>query len=138
MVREATVRPLACLAYPKERFRDKPLFVAAAFFVSEIQSAKDEKACLKGSTDWFVINAKAGTTMINHVSFTTFEIGDNWAGGGQSGRTFHAGRCYELGVQTVISRAAYDPENDKAFSRQDRSEVEGRLKQALDSFVFLK
>jgi hypothetical protein len=29
-------RTLACFAYPKDRFRDKPTFVAAAFFVTDI------------------------------------------------------------------------------------------------------
>jgi membrane protease YdiL (CAAX protease family) len=50
-----------------------------------------------GSWAW-VINSK-GTTTINHVAFKTFEIGDNWMSGGQSGpayRTFHNGKCYEL------------------------------------------
>ncbi|SPF46913.1 hypothetical protein SBA1_690010 [Candidatus Sulfotelmatobacter kueseliae] len=45
---------------------------------------------------------------------------------------------YELGMQTVISRAAYDPETDKEYTKQDRAEAEGRLGQALDSSVFLK
>jgi len=80
---------MACFAYPKERFKDKPLFVAATFFVSEIRSAKTEKECLKGSPNWLVINSKAGTTTINHVTFKTFEIGDNWTSGGQGG-------CIEL------------------------------------------
>jgi hypothetical protein len=89
---------MACFAYPNERFKDKPSFVAATFFVSEIQAAKTERICLKGSPNWFVINSK-GTTTINHVAFKTFEIGDNWMSGGQSGpayRTFHNGKCYEL------------------------------------------
>src|ERR1700730_8966982 len=132
---------MACFAYPNERFKDKPSFVAATFFVSEIQSAKTEKVCLKGSPNWFVINSKAGTTTINHVAFKTFEIGDNWTSGGQSGpayRTFHNGKCYELGIQTVISRAEYDPGTVKKFTKKDRSEVEGRLKRALNSFAFLK
>jgi len=136
---DATV--LACFAYPKERFKDKPLFVAATFFVTEIESAKTEKACLKGSSDWLVLNSNAETTTINGITFKVFEIGDNWAGGGQRGpvyRTFHKDRCYELGMQTVISRAAYDPETDREFTKQDSSEVEGRLGQALNSFVFLK
>lgn len=132
---------LACFAYPKDNFKDKPRFVAASFYVSEIQPAKTEEECLKGSSDWFVINSKAATTTINHVGFKTFEIGDNWAGGGQSGpayRAFHRGKCYELGVQTVFSRAEYDPGTVKEFTKKDLSEVEGRLRQALASFVFLK
>jgi hypothetical protein len=53
-------RAMACFAYPKEKFKDKPHFVTASFFVSEIQSAKTEDACLKGSPDWYVINSKRG------------------------------------------------------------------------------
>jgi hypothetical protein len=131
----------ACFAYPKERFKDKPAFVAATFYVSEILSAKTEEVCLKGSPDWYVIKSEAGTTTINHITFKAFEIGDNWTSGGQSGpayRTFHSGKCYELGIQNVFSRAEYDPGAVKGFTKKDSSEVEGRLRQALNSFVFLK
>jgi len=131
----------ACFAYPNERFKDNPHFVAATFFVSEIQSAKTEEVCLKGSPNWYVINSKAGTTTINHVTFKTFEIGDNWTSGGQSGpayRTFHHGKCYELGIQTVISRGEYDPGTVKELTKKDWSDVEGRLRHALHSFAFLK
>jgi hypothetical protein len=132
---------LACFAYPQARFKDKPHFVAATFFVSDIQSAKTEAECLKGSPNWLVINSKAAPATINHVTFKTFEIGDNWTSGGQSGpayRTFHTGACYELGIQTVISRVEYDPGTVKEFTKEDQSEVEGRLRQALNSFVFLR
>jgi hypothetical protein len=131
---------VACFAYPKERFKDKPSFVAATFYVSEIESAKNKKICMDGSPDWFVINSK-GVTTINHVTFKIFEIGDNWMSGGQSGpayRTFHNGKWYELRIQTVRSRAEYDPGTVKEFSKEDWSEVEGRLRNALNSFVFLK
>jgi hypothetical protein len=120
----------ACFAYPKERFKDKPTFVAATFYVSEILSAKTEEACLKGSPDWFVIKSETETTTINHITFKAFEIGDNWTSGGQSGpayRTFHSGKCYELGIQNVFSRAEYDPGTIKEFTKKDSSEVEGRL-----------
>ncbi len=130
---------MGCVAYPPERFKDKPAFVGATFYVSEIESAKTQKECLEGSKNWFVINSKGATTTINHVAYKTFEIGDNWTSGGQNGpayRTFHNGKCYELGTQTVISRA-YDSGTVKQFTK-DRSEVEGRLRQALNSFVFLK
>ena len=133
--------PAACFAYPKERFKDKPAFVAATFYVSEILSAKTEEVCLKGSPDWFVIKSEAETTTINHITFKAFEIGDNWTSGGQSGpayRTFHKGKCYELGIQNVFSRAVYDPGTVKKFTKKDSSEVESRLRQPLNSFVFLK
>ncbi|MGA9391738.1 MAG: hypothetical protein WBV69_14975 [Candidatus Sulfotelmatobacter sp.] len=132
---------LACFAYPKERFKDKDIFVAATFYVSEILSAKTEEVCLKGSPDWFVIKSKAETTTINHITFKAFEIGDNWTSGGQSGpayRTFHKGKCYELGIQNVVSRAVYDPGTVKKFTKKDSSEVQSRLRQPLNSFVFLK
>src|ERR1700737_1161503 len=132
---------MACFAYPSEKFKNKPLFDAAAFYVSVVQSAKTENVCLKGSPDWLVIDSKAGTTTINHVAFKTFEIGDNWTSGGQSGpayRTFHDGKCYELGIQTSTSRAVYDHGTVKEFTKKDWSEVEGRLSQPLNSFVFLK
>lgn len=134
-------KTVACFAYPNEAFKDKDVFVATTFYVSEIPSAKTEDVCLKGSPDWLVLNSKVVTTTINHVAFKTFEVGDNWMGGGQSGpayRTFHKGQCYELGIQTVTSRAVDDPGTVKKFSKKDWSEVEGRLRQALNSFVFLK
>jgi hypothetical protein len=132
---------MACFAYPKEKFRDNHQFVAASVFVSKIKSAKNQKTCLKGSRNWFVISSEPKTTTINHVEFREFEVGDNWAGGGQSGpvyRTFHNGACYELGIQEVMSRAAYDPERDKLLTDEDRAEVRKPLAQVLDSFVFLK
>jgi hypothetical protein len=131
----------ACFAYPKERFRDVGVFVAATFYVSEILSAKTDVACLKGSPDWFVIKSEPKTTTINHITFKAFEIGDNWTSGGQSGpayRTFHKGKCYELGIQNVFSRAVYDPRTVQEFNKKDSSEVENRLRQVLNSFVFLK
>jgi hypothetical protein len=132
---------LACFAYPKEKFKDKPHFLAATFFVSEIRSAKTEAECVSGSPDWLVVNSKPEIITINGTAFKTFEIEDNWAGGGRSGpvhRTFHHDRCYELGIQIAISRAEYDPGTVKEFTPQDRADVEGRLGQALSSFVFLK
>jgi len=132
---------MACFAFPRERFRDNDQFVAATVFVAEIKSARNQKTCLKGSQNWFVISSGPKTTTINHVAFREFEVGDNWAGGGQSGpvyRTFHNGLCYELGIQEVISRAAYDPERDKPLTPEDRAEVQKPLAQVLNSFVFLK
>ncbi len=110
-------------------------------FVAEIKSAKNQNVRLKGSENWFVIRSEPKTITANHVTLSEFEVGDNWAGGGQSGpvyRTFHNGVCYELGIQEVISRAAYDPERDKPLAHEDRAEVQKPLAQVLNSFVFLK
>lgn len=132
---------LACFSYPHEKFKDKPAFVAATFYVSEILSAETEEVCLKGSPNWYVIKADPETTTINHATFKTFEIGTNWTSHGQAGpayRTFHNGKCYELGIQNVFSRAEYDPGTVKEFTKKDSLEVKRRLRQALNSFVFLK
>ena len=132
---------MACFAFPKEKFRANHQFVAATVFVAEIKSAQNQKACLKGSQNWFVISSEPKTITINHVTLREFEVGDNWAGGGQSGpvyRTFHNGVCYELGIQEVLSRAAYDPERDKPLTHENRAEVQKPLAQVLNSFVFLK
>ena len=88
-----------------------------------------------------VIKSEAEATTINHIAFKAFEIGDNWTSGGQEGsayRTFHKGKCYELGIQNVFSHAVYDPGTFKKFTKKDPSEVESRLRQPLNSFVFLK
>jgi hypothetical protein len=116
-------------------------FVAATAFIAEIKSGTNRRTCLEGSLNWFVISPEAKNITINHVTFREFEVGDNWAGGGQSGpvyRTFHNGVCYELGIQEVISRAAYDPDRDKPLTPEDRAEVQKPLAQVLNSFVFLK
>lgn len=132
---------LACFAFPRDKFRDGQQFVAATVFVAEISSAKTQKTCLSGSHDWFVIGSKTKTTMIHGVRFRQFEVGDNWAGGGQSGpvyRTFHRGICYELGIQEVISRAAYDPERNKPLTPADFADMRKPLAQVIESFTFLK
>src|ERR1700680_2567530 len=93
---------LACFAYPKDKFRDKPAFTAGAFFVGEVEGATTEAACLQGSQNWNPDEIEAAKlSKINGVTFNVFEIGTNWAGGGQGGpvyRTFHGKRCYELGI----------------------------------------
>ena len=130
---------IACFAYPKDKFKEKPTFSAAAFFVAEILEATQE-VCLAGSQQWLFLSPE--TTKINAVTFRLFRISDSWTSGGQTGeiyRVFHNKKCYEVGIQEAhTSSAAYDPETIKEFSKQDQDEVHGRLKQALDSFRFLK
>lgn len=53
-------------------------------------------------------------------------------------RSFHNGKCYELGIQTVTSRAAYDPESHNNIKNRGLAEVDKRLKETLRSLVFLK
>jgi hypothetical protein len=135
---------IACVAHPRDKFKDKPTFAAAAFFVAEVRTATTEKACLEGSRYWNIEDAeraKIKMVRINGVTFKVFEIEDNWAGGGQVGpvyRTFHGKKCYELGIQTTISRGGYAPGTIKEFTKEDNDQVQRRLKQALNSFRFVK
>ncbi|MFY9530717.1 MAG: hypothetical protein WAR24_17585, partial [Candidatus Acidiferrales bacterium] len=79
---------------------------------------------------------------INSISFKHFRISDAWTSGGQTGdiyRVFHDKKCYELGIQEAnTSPGAYDPGTIKEFTKRDSDEVRARLKQALDSFIFIK
>lgn len=135
---EGTGNTIACFGYPKERFKDKPTFIAATFFVAEIDDAKTEKICLEGSQYWKM----AGSTTINGVSFVVFNGGEKkWPGGSQGGpifRAFHDGKCFELGLKAAMEHGGDDPEALKKFTKQDDDEVKSRLKQALDSFRFTK
>src|ERR1700679_1346642 len=68
------VSALVCFAYPKDEFRDKPVFAAAAFFVGKIEEATTENACLQGSQNWNPDEIKtAKLTRINGVAFKVFE-----------------------------------------------------------------
>ena len=133
---------VACFAYPKGKFKEKKTFSAAAFFVSEIGDATTEKDCLQGSPYWNMDDIKTGSATLNGVTFKVFEVDQHWLGGGQGGpvyRAFHAKKCYELGIQTAGSSPGnYDPGTFKEFTQRDRNEVQGRLKQALSSFRFVK
>jgi hypothetical protein len=78
---------------------------------------------------------------INGAKFKAFEVGDNWAGGGQRGtvyRGFRGGTCYELSVQIVVSRAALETQQDVDLFYKEEPEVRVRLMQVLDTFRFVK
>ena len=130
---------MVCLAYPKDNFKDKPTFSGAALFIAEIGAASTSQACLEGSRNWLIagIQSRIASTKAKH-----FRISDAWTSGGQTGdiyRIFHRQKCYELGIkQAGTSAGAYDPGTIKEFTKQDQEEVYSRLKQALDSFHFLK
>jgi hypothetical protein len=131
---------IACFAYPKTDFKDKPTFSAAAFFVAEVPGAATAEACLAGTQDWLIEGAE--NTKINSIRAKLFHISDNWLSGGETGdiyRVFHAKKCYELGVQEAhTSSGAFDPGTFKEFTQQDSKEVTARLTQALNSFTFIK
>jgi hypothetical protein len=131
-------RTLACFAYPKERFVDKPAFSAAVFFVAEIQQPATEEPCLDGE-DWLPESSES--IEINGVPFKVFHTRDAWTNGGRSAeiyRTFH-GKCYELGLQEVHEApVVLKPGSFKEFTKTDEQIVHRALTEALKSFRFLK
>ena len=133
---------LVCFAYPKAKFKDYPTFGAAAFSVAKVKRADTEKECLSGSPDWDIDPHGSGkTATINHVTFRVFEtdgLGMSHSQDGHVYRNFHRNTCYELSIRmTSTDPGAFDTP-PKEFTQEDLNEVEGRLKQALDSFSFLK
>jgi hypothetical protein len=137
---EDSVTTIACFAYPKDKFKDKPTFVGAAFFAAEVQPATTASACLQGSRNWLVRSVQIAR--INSVSFKHFRVSDAWTSHYQTGdiyRVFHDQKCYEVGIQEINASAGlYDPGTIKEFTKRDAGEVRALLEQALDSFVFLK
>ena len=137
---KATAVP-SCFAYPKTRFKDYPTFEAATFSVSDIKSAVTEKKCLGGEPDWVIDPRESGKTVnINDVRFKLFETDGVATGHGLDGhvyRTFHRNRCYELSIR-IASTGSWVFGPVKEFTRKDWDEVNGRLKQSLDSFRFLR
>jgi hypothetical protein len=137
---EDSATTIACFAYPKDKFKDKPTFVGAAFFVAEVRPAITPSACLQGSPNWLVRNGHIAR--INSVSFKHFRVSDAWTSHRQTEdvyRVFHDQKCYEVGIQQIdTSAGAYDPGAIKEFTKLDAGAVRDRLQQALDSFVFLR
>ena len=78
---------------------------------------------------------------IHGVSFAVFEFGEAGMSQGVSGdvyRTFHRGKCYQLGINLATANAqTFDPPATE-FTKDDWREVQGKLKRALNSFRFLK
>jgi hypothetical protein len=131
---------IVCFAYPKDKFKNKPTFSAAALFVAEVRAATTKNACLEGSQNWLVEGSQM--TRISSVDAKLFRISDNWTSGGQMGeiyRLFHDGMCYEVGIQQAHTNSgAYDPGTIQEFTKRDQAQVDRSLRQALHSFVFLK
>jgi hypothetical protein len=130
---------IACFAYPKDKFKNKPQFTAAVFFVGLVPAATMQEACLEASQE---LGNDARDTKINGIDATLFHTHDAWMGGGESGeiyRVFHSNKCYELGIQEVeASTGGLDEGTFQEYTTQDAAEVDATLKQSLDSFKFLK
>lgn len=106
MTAQAVPAPSLALPTPKDKFKDKPTFLAAGFFVAEAKDVATENACLVGSRYWNTEDVKRAK--IGGVNFKAFHVWDWGLGDGQEGhiyRTFHNRRGYELGIQMASSSA---------------------------------
>ncbi len=119
---------ITCLGYPK---------MEAAFAAAVIKDATSESACLKGPEDW--PTDIRGFRIIHGVKFRVFEISSAWTSGGLHGelyRTFHANKCYELGIRSIRSSHSNDPDNTDRPTKKENRAVQKRLEQPLNSFRF--
>ena len=140
----------ACFAYPQNKFTKSPIppgdedayqitFEAATFSVEILDGQKTEKGCLAarpvvGTETW------AGWTKINGVRFAVFDTGDAGTGSdmvGRAYRTFHRGKCYQLGVNLATAHGDFAPPVPE-LTKSDASEISGKLREARQSFRFLK
>ena len=126
---------LTCFAYPKHKFEDTN-FQAAAFVVAE--SSTNRRECL---TVWDPA-VKKRILNVNGTPFITFSILEASTGNIlkiDAYRNFHDEKCYSLTLNLAWSNpGGWEPGTIKLFTDKDRSEVYKPLKQALESFKFLK
>jgi hypothetical protein len=134
---------IACFAYPKNRFTDTEAFEAATFSVEVVDDHTTAKTCLagpnlKGPEGYGLDVGKHGTTRINGVSFARFELGEGEMNQGvdvKLYRTFHNGKCYQLGIDEANAASVlFDPPAEEA----DWDEVERTFEQTRKSCRFLK
>jgi hypothetical protein len=128
-----------CFGYPKDKYKDKPNFNGASFFVAVDVNAGDAASCMAGSANWGEI--KGENTTIGGGTFRHFRVSDAAMSHYENSdiyRSFRGGKCYELVIQEMTtSPDVYDAGTQK-FSKEDEAEVKGKLLQALQSFRFLR
>jgi hypothetical protein len=128
-----------CFGYPKDKFKNKPNFNGASFFVATDPNAADAASCTAGSANWGEV--KGENTTIGGGTFRHFRVSDaamSHYSNSDIYRGFHGGKCYELVIQEMTtSPDVYDAGTQK-FSKEDEAEVKGKLMQALQSFKFLR
>jgi hypothetical protein len=129
---------MVCIAYNGSEFAGKVAFGAGALFVARVRKAGSETVCLQAESEWSVPSwRKAKIADQPSVRFRTVE---RWMMHERQSviyRVFHAGTCYEIGIQRVHnSTAPYDPGTYKMFTPQDEARVQVRLRDALQSFRF--
>lgn len=142
----------ACFGYPRNKVANSPIpeesdpivghqttLEAATFSVETLDGEKTEKGCL-AARPLVRTESRAGWTKINSVRFAVFDTGDAGTGSdmvGHAYRTFHRGKCYQLGVNLATSHGDFEPPVPE-LTKSDQSEISGTLQQARKSFRFLK
>ena len=128
-----------CFGYPKDKFKDKPNFNGASFFVATDMNAGDAASCMAGSANWGEL--KGENTTIGGGTFRHFRVSDaamSHYSNSDIYRGCRAGKCYELVIQEMTTNPdVYDAGTQK-FTKEDEAEVKGKLMQALQSFRFMK
>ncbi len=129
---------IACFAYPRNQFTNTGAFEAATFSVEILNANVTAKACLAGPADQ--IFQRRPPLKINGVTFSAFEFGEggmNQSVGGTLYRTFHRGKCYQLGINVAMASAGVFDPPERELSKSDLHEVNGELERVRDSFRFL-
>lgn len=130
---------ITCIAYPRNRFTNTSAFEAATFSVEIVNQIATAQGCLAGPADQMFSARPA--VRIHGVSFAVFEFGEggmNQSVSGEVYRTFHRGRCYQLGINVAMANpGVFDPPA-RELTKGDRREVKSQLEQARDSFRFIK
>jgi hypothetical protein len=128
-----------CFGYPKDKFKEKPMFNGASFFVATDVNAADAASCMAGSANWGEL--KGENTTIGGGTFRHFRVSDAAMSHYENSdiyRNFHAGKCYELVIQEMTTNPdVYDAGTQK-FTKEDEAEVKGKLMQVLQSCGFFR
>jgi hypothetical protein len=130
---------LACLAYPRNQHTDAPAFEAATFSVEILEKVATAKTCTaKPDVDTFTSQPPIDIHGISFVALKYEEAGMNQSVSGNVYRTFHSGKCYQLGINRATANAqVFDPPA-REMTKRDWADVNRVLQRARDSFRFLK
>jgi len=127
---------LACVAYSLGQNTAGTNLEAAAFSVNQPEDSNTENKCLNVPEPPPHVGVPRAET-INGVKFKVTEIDGVGTGHVLDGyvyRTFHRGRCYELGLRIAFNNL---PTDDITGSRQfDLEQVRRDLKKVASSFKF--
>lgn len=131
---------MVCFAYPRNNYTNTQAFEAATFSIEVINHGARDKDCLAMPSEQAYLTRRGNRT-IRGVLFVVYEFvegGMNQRVDGVVYRTFHRGKCYQLGINVATANAGVFDPPVREFTKNDRHEVNRRLEQARDSFQFLK